>query len=116
MLKEEVSKLLNQKLYVPFISITESWLKPFVLDKQLSIENYNLFRADRQCSNNGGVLLYIHKDIIIDFESSFDDDVCNAITCVSKSSKCVICCIYRPPNSPDQNFSNLLDHVSDFIS
>ena len=115
MLKEEVSKLNNQNKYIPFISVSESWLKPFISNEQILIANYNIFRADWKCSKNGGALLYIHKDITIDFESSFDDDVCNAIMCVSKTSRCVICCIYRPPSSPEQSFSNLLSHVSDFI-
>ena len=40
--------------------------KQRVMDAQINIEHYYIFRSDRQKSKNGGVLLYIDKDIIVD--------------------------------------------------
>ena len=57
MLKEEVSTLNKQNILVPFIAVVETWIKPFISDSQLHIDNYNVFRADRKFSKNGGTLL-----------------------------------------------------------
>ena len=76
MLKEEVLKLNNMKIYIPVIAVAESWLKPSIANAQVNIPDYNIFRADRELSKNGGVLLYIHEDIVIESSSSFDDNFC----------------------------------------
>ena len=105
-----------QPCYVPFIGIAESWLKPFITDVQLNMENYNIYRADREHSRNGGSLLYIHRDIIVDISSSYDDDICSGVACLSKKSNCIIVCLYRPPGSSEQSFSKLLDFFSTFFA
>ena len=62
----EIDKLKKKKFDVPFIAITESWIKQHISDAQLTIDEYNVFRADREKSKNGGALLYVHTAIIID--------------------------------------------------
>ena len=116
MLKEEVITLKQQSIYIPFIAITESWIKPHICDGQMLIENYNIFRADREVSKNGGVLLYVHNSIIIDISSSYDDDECSAIICLSKSRKCILASLYRPPSSSDTSFVNLINFIEHFIA
>ena len=96
---DEINYLKNINLIVPFIAIAESWLKEHITDSQINIFNYNVYRSDRKVSKNGGALVYIHKSILIDIYESFDDDICNAVACLSKNAKCIIICIYRPPNS-----------------
>ena len=90
----EINDLNKKNFDVPFIAIAETWIKPHISDAQVNIDGYNIFRADRKCSKNGGVMLYIHKAIIIDNFDSFDNDICNGVVCVSKKSKCIIACIY----------------------
>ena len=60
--------------------------------------------------------LYIHQNIIIDSFSSFDDDTCNAVVCLSTKSNCIISCLYRPPGCDLGSFSNALNFISDFIN
>ncbi len=114
-LKEDISCLNKENIFVPFIAIGETWLKPFVADAQLHIEGYNIYRSDRKLSRCGGALLYIHKDIVIDTFSEFDDDTCNGVACLSKSSNCVLICVYRPPSSSVFSFSSLIDFLDNFI-
>ena len=116
MLKEEVNNLAKNNVYVPFIAVVESWLKPFITDAQLNIENYNVYRSDRKLSKNGGALLYTHKDIIIDSSYSFDDNTCNGVVCFSKKSNCFIISVYRPPGSSEQSFSDLLNFLDNCIT
>ena len=48
MLREEIYKLNRNNLCVPFLAVTETWLKPHIFDEQISIENYSVYRADRK--------------------------------------------------------------------
>ena len=115
-LKEELLELQKSDFTVPFIAITESWLKEHITDAQINIVDYNIFRSDRKLSRNGGALLYIHRKIIIDNFETFDNNSCNGIVCLSRNSGCIIACIYRPPNSGNDSFSQLLDYLNSFIS
>ena len=44
---------LNKK-YI-FIALTETWLKSFMSDSQISINDYNVYRADRKKRERGDV-------------------------------------------------------------
>ena len=114
-LKEEVKTINKDKLKIPFIAISESWLKPHIEDAQIEINNYNIFRADRKKSKNGGSLVYIHNEILIEETDTFDDDVCSAVICSSKRWRCIIASVYRPPSSSKESFSKLLKFINEFI-
>ena len=114
-LKEEVKTINKDKLKIPFIAISESWLKPHIEDAQIVINNYNVFRADRKKSKNGGSLVYIHNEIPIEETDTFDDDVCSAVICSSKRWRCIIASVYRPPSSSKESFSKMLKFISEFI-
>ena len=42
------------------IVITETWCNETVIDSEIHLDNYRLYRNDRQTGCGGGVLLYIH--------------------------------------------------------
>ena len=46
----------NGSSFVPFIGISESWLKFFISDAQIKIDNYDIVISDRKTRKNGGVL------------------------------------------------------------
>ena len=114
-LKEEILKIENNKIKIPFIAICESWLKPYVMDTQLDIKGFEVFRSDRKHSKNGGVLLYINDEICVDVMKSYDDDTCNGIVCLSKNSNSIIICVYRPPSASKDSFLNLLKFINDLF-
>ena len=113
--REEVTSIRNNNFNIPFIALTESWLKPEITEAQLTIEGFNIFRCDRQKSQHGGVLLYINNNIIIDGTETYDDDKCEAVVCISKLSSCIFCCLYRPPTAPPSSFNGVLKFLEDFI-
>ena len=46
------------------IEVTESWASPDILDSELSLIGYDLFRKDRPVSRSGGgVLLYVKSSL-----------------------------------------------------
>ena len=95
-LKEEIALFHEQGYTVPFLAIAESWLKTEITDTEINIPNYNIFRCDRVKVQHGGVLLYVEHNITIDTSVSFNDDECGAVLCLSKHSRCIIGCVYRP--------------------
>ena len=45
------------------IALTESHLKSYILDAEIHISGYQIFRADRRDElNKGGVILYVRDD------------------------------------------------------
>ena len=96
------------KYNIPFVALTETWLKNQITDAEININNYNVYRADREKSPHGGVLLYIHDKIAINNYLTYDDNISHGVICLSKTHKCVIICIYHPPTTELESFSNLL--------
>ena len=66
-------------LNVDVIGVTESWATPQILDSELSLPGFHMFRNDRKSDNRGGgVLLYVHekfKPVEFTPVTSFQDNV-----------------------------------------
>ena len=110
-IEEYLSTAENQKCSIPFIAISESWLKPFISDAQIAIPDYEVTRQDRVRRPHGGVLLYVHNSLPISETFCYDDDTCEAVVCSIKSINTKIASIYRPPNTDDKSFENLLSFL-----
>ena len=100
---------------VPFIALTETWLKSYIDDAQLDIPGYNLFRSDRSARVGGGVLLYSHENLPISNVKTYDDQICQVLICTCETSKTVICVLYRPPDAAVLSFRSCLDFIDDYI-
>lgn len=101
-------------LSLPFIALTETWLKSYIHDSQLEITNYNLFRSDRSTRVGGGVLLYTHEKLPITNVELYDDQICQAIICTCDTSKMIISVLYRPPEADENSFKYCLDFISNY--
>ena len=101
---------------VPFISLTETWLKPYINDSQLDIENYDISRCDRSTRIGGGVLLYSHVSLSITSFETFDDKICEALLCKCETAEIIICVLYRPPDAPISSFKACLEFIAYYIS
>lgn len=100
---------------VPFMAITESWLKSYISDAQISIKNYNSFRADRPKRTGGGCLLYVHSNLIVTNESSYSDNYNSLVMCSIDSMNAFVAVIYRPPDSSIESFRNLLAKLQEHM-
>ena len=108
---ELMGYLENQRLkghLYPFIALTETWLKSYHHDAQLTIQGYSLCRSDRSNRKGGGVLLYTLDSIPVTSYKSYDDGICQAITCVFSSIKTFILVVYRPPDASTGSFGKVL--------
>ena len=64
---------------IPFIGITESWLKSYISDAQVNIPGYIVSRSDRSGRLGRGALLYSHINLPISETLTFDDKICEAV-------------------------------------
>ena len=100
------------------IGITESWANNDIINAELGLEGYVMFRKDRIGRRGGGVLLYI-KDTIpayevqLQEEADCNDDIwCNLVT---GHTTVIIGVVYRCPNITKQNnekIHNAINEVS----
>ena len=89
--------LLNDKnTHVPFMCITESWLKGYITKAQVKIENYESVRADREIRSRGGALIYVRDNLVISNELIYDNGICEAAATCIDTLRAVVVCIYRP--------------------
>ena len=97
------------------LALTEFGASAMVMDSELGIDGYSLYRGNHSDGNGGlghGVALYI-SDTLNHSACPLFDDVefdCTAWSCVkmSNNKSLLIGVVYRSPNSPDLNNQNLL--------
>ena len=115
-IEEHIHALDKPKSEIPFIIITESWLKPFISDAQIAIPEYEIVRQDRIKRLRGGVILYVHKSLPISDIMKYDDDTCEAVICTIKTINTKIAAVYRPPDTSDNSLENLLSFLDKGIT
>ena len=112
LVEEHLSKT---KFPTPVVAGTETWLKPYITDAQIAIPNYNVLRADRKNRERGGTLMYLHETIAFTDEKSFDNDYCELVVCTTKPSDIIIASLYRPPDTSDDLFSEMIEFLQRYI-
>ena len=114
--KRDELLLLVEKLDPDIIGISESWCGDSVLDGEVHMQGYNLYREDKKLTaTGGGLLLYFRDNLQVtechdviknDFESSLWCDVK-----LSNSETLLVGLCYRSPNSAESNNDKLLDQL-----
>ena len=95
-------------------SASETWLKPDISDSEIGLPGYSIIRMDRENKVGGGTAIYVRDGIPFKTHSELMcKDLENCMTEISraKSKKLFICCIYRAPNNPLENFLNRLNSI-----
>ena len=108
--------ILNKEgVFVPFMGITETWLKGYISDAQLQVKNYTVYRSDREKRIHGGALLYVHNSYIVPEHGSFGDKYCNCSIVKIDDLNCITAAVYRPPDCPVSSFKTILGKIQSFI-
>lgn len=105
---DELNNLLSSG-FLSVVGVTETWLKPYVPNKAVSIAGYKLFRNDRPAIRGGGVGLYISNNLKARKLSSFSvANSCEALFLhvTSGSYGVVIGVVYLP--IPKHNYCRRL--------
>ena len=99
----------------PFICLTETHLNPDILDAEITMKGYNLFRSDRSNRSHGGVCIYVRKDLAVKSEVKDSNSFCDSLILHIPQLKMILANIYRPPNCPEPLFTQTLEHASSFL-
>ena len=97
------------------MAITESWLKSYIHDAQIRVDNYTPLRADRQGRKCGGALLLVHNRLLVSNVQSFDNSVCEAVICTIPSMGAIVASVYRPPDTTSHELSPLLQFLDRYL-
>ena len=76
----------------PFIAITETHLKPEVLDAEVRIDGWSLYRADRgPGKSHGGVAIYLRNDLIGQLVTAHSNSQCETLVVKVKTLNLLLC-------------------------
>ena len=81
------------------------------VDEVLSIKDYSLLRADRPIIYKGGVIIYSHKDLVVDDQAIYADTICQAAMIYNSTIDLVIVAVYRPPLAELNSFRQCLQKI-----
>ena len=93
------------------LAITETWIKTWITDEQISIANYTRYRMDRENRSRGGVLIYIHYNYPVINYRSFDNNYCELVLCTLPTLKLIVANLYCPCECPDGLFDDALKFI-----
>ena len=84
------------------IFITETWLNQDILDAEVYLDGYNLFRGDRVGRQRGGTAIYLKENLNGRFTRAFSNGVVDFVVATSKVLDSVFVSLYRPPDTKIQ--------------
>ena len=97
------------------IALTESHLKSQILDTEISIPGFEIFRADRQDHiNKGGVITYVKDEYACGVQvlSSGCNGTAEWLCLFLPVVRTVVANIYRPPSCAENKFKDTLTNIS----
>ena len=98
-------------------ALTETHLTPDILDAEVNIDGYHLFRADRAGRQQGGVGVYIVDNLAADTSvvSTGSNGVTEHIVLYIRKVNIIIINIYRPPAALFSDFSPVISEIRDKV-
>ena len=96
-------------------AITETHLHAEMLEAEVQIKGYQIFRSDRVERTQGGVAIYVRDDIAANSSviSAGSNGVVEHIVLHLKQLNLIVACIYRPPQSPVTDIQPALREVKE---
>ena len=100
------------------ISLTESHLNEDILDAEINIDGFNIFRADRNQTTKGGVIVYIKKEIAASAKvlKSGSIGLVEYICIYLLEFNLMIITMYRSPDSNNDSFKLAIEEIEEAIS
>ena len=100
----------------PFIVVTETWLTEQILDAEISIPNYNLYRSDRTNGrSHGGSCIYVRSTLTSQMLLCHSNGTCDSLVVKVKNYESIVICMYRPPDANLEQFTESLEAVQTTI-
>ena len=87
-----------------------------MVDAEVSITNYTLYRADREGRSHGGTCIYVRNDLAATMLLAHSNSVCETLVVKVKTLDMVVVSIYRPPDSSTEKFREAMTLCQDTIT
>ena len=102
------------------VAVCESWLSPSIIDAEVSLTGYSLYRSDRSRSG-GGVAVYVIDHLSVSQISSGAS--CGEVEALwlsissfkSSLSSFAFGCMYRPPSAPSSSVSDMCNILESML-
>ena len=89
--------------------LTETHLKPEIVDAEVKIAGYSLYRTDRgPGKSHGGCAIYLRNDLLGQLVDSHSNSMCETPVVKVKSLNLLLIVVYRPPKCSVVNFCEAL--------
>ena len=107
-----------QQLNAVAVAVTESWLKPDVMDSEVTINfpGYTIYRSDRISRPGGGVCMFLRDDISGECLVKYDNGVCELLMIKVHSFDTILAVVYRPPDTRISEFLPVLTELEKCVS
>ena len=116
--KNKVSYLrdLAKESNSPFFVVTETWPSESILDAEIDIQNYLLYRSDRANGrSHGGSCIYVRSNLTSHMILSHSIGTCYSLVIKIKNFETLVICIYRPLDTNLEQFKETLETVQETI-
>ena len=97
------------------VFLTETWLNDGILDAEVTMDGYNLFRGDREGRARGGSALYLREYLNGRKCKSFSNGVVDYVVVTSKVMDAVFVSIYRPPDTSFMEWNHAVSSLMEEI-
>ena len=100
------------------ISLTESHLDNCILDAEIKIDGFTIFRQDRESAPKGGIITYIRDSFASTARTvaSGSTGQIEFLCIYIEDKKLLLITIYRPPTENQMHFSEVLKTIDDCIN
>ena len=79
--------------------MTETHLSDSVVNAEVNIPGYTLYRSDRVGRTHGGTCVFVRDDLAAQLLLSHSNSVCESLVVKVKTLDLILVSIYRPPDS-----------------
>ena len=87
-----------------YIVLTETHMTPDILDAEVSISGYTLYRSDRLGRTHGGTCAYVRSDLASTPLLAHSNSVCETLVVKVQTLGALLVSVYRPPDSSMSEF------------
>ena len=100
-----------------FLALTETHLGDNILDAEINIANYTLYRTDRLERSHGGIAIYLREELAANTEilETFSNSTTEMLALYVKKMDLIIVVIYRPPNTTFRNFKEAAEKIQHLL-
>ena len=99
------------------MAFTETHLIKNHLDTEIKINNYTVFRRDREERSHGGVVIHVWQDVAASVETliAYSNSKAEMLALLIKELNQIVVIIYRPPDTSENESQAVTDKLENIL-